>query len=45
MRVQFYYHGVKYLERHSITLPELEGIVGWDVAIDQSAIRGTCDGF
>jgi len=32
-RVQFHYQGVKHLERPLITLPELENIKGWDVAI------------
>jgi HAD superfamily hydrolase (TIGR01549 family) len=32
-RVQFYYKDVKHLELPLITLPELEGIGGWDVAI------------
>jgi phosphoglycolate phosphatase-like HAD superfamily hydrolase len=32
-RVQFHYQGVKHLERPLITLPELENIAGWDVAI------------
>jgi HAD superfamily hydrolase (TIGR01549 family) len=32
-RVQFYYQSVKHLERPLITLPELEAIEGWDIAI------------
>ena len=32
-RVQFHYQGVKHLECPLITFPELENIVGWDVAI------------
>ena len=32
-RVQFYYQGVKHLERPLITLHELKDIAGWDVAI------------
>ncbi|MDR0498566.1 MAG: HAD-IA family hydrolase [Holophagales bacterium] len=32
-RMQFYYQDLKHLERPLITLPELEAIVDWDVAI------------
>jgi phosphoglycolate phosphatase-like HAD superfamily hydrolase len=32
-RVQFHYRGVAHLERPLVTLPELEALEGWDVAI------------